>query len=416
VAQSNDVVNPDSKANPAVGQEHPALTEYRRRNRRAMSVYGLVLAAVVLLSFIAVKLIYAHGELVHVSQQSNVAPSPVPTASTAESVSLKWRTDDHPAGGSPYADGIVVTYSTNTVNGRDALTGAVRWHYTRTDRVLCGVVQQDSSTIAIYQHDKNCDEVTGFVTATGEPKFYRTLQDNGRVAISSAPNVVLVVAADDVHVFDNAGGLDRWKWNAPDGCTVNRALAGTKGVLISYRCGTDNHLSLHPLLDDKSVLWDVTTPELAVPVAAGAAVAAADPKTGLLTRYSADKGVPGTSTPLGDPSQVGPELQVLPKSQATLETVDDQGQLFEVVQVGDLIGVTPLQNKTWTAVTTGPASGVGNGLVAAAVGARVIQYSIDGGTIERTTTLTGTVPSGAFAAYPLGAGLLVAGTTTELYS
>ena len=217
----------------------------------------------------------------------------------AASLAQVWHSSDRPAGGTPYADGIVVGYSLHTVTGRDAQTGAARWHYTRSDETICSVVQQDSTTIAIYQRKGNCDEVTGFVTATGVAKWFRTLQDNGISSVTSAPNVVLTVTDRSVHVFDNAGGLDRWNWPVPDGCTANRALVGSLGVLISLNCGAKHQLVLRDEFKD-STKWTVDTPAAVVPIAATAFVGALDPTTGSILRYTGPKGAVVTTGRLTD--------------------------------------------------------------------------------------------------------------------
>ena len=407
--------------------EHPALVAFRLKTRRSLAIYAAALLVGLLVVVVAVKEIYAHGEITHVSQQSGLAPAAVPTASTAARLTRVWQSPDLAAGGEPFADGVVVTYSPHTVNGRDALTGVILWHYTRTDRTLCGVVQQDSTTIAIYSHDGNCDEVTGFATATGEPKFYRTLMDDGPVGVSSAPNVVMTVAAGDVHVFDNAGGLDRWLWTPPTGCDVQRALTGSKGVLIGYHCADGYHLALHSLLNDQAPIWTVDSSHQLIPLSAGAAIEAADPSTGLMTRYSADKGVAATPTALAGAGQlpaVQAALRALPTSQATIETTDDQNATHEVVDVGVLIGLSAQSSRSWTA-PGGSSSGssarsvaadAGNGLVSVVDRSVITQRAIDTGTIRSTSTVSGAIPTGALTAYPVGHGLLLAGASTGLYS
>ena len=148
-----------------------------------MRIYAAVLVGLVVIGFVAVRLAYAHGELSKVSFSTAPAPAGIAPQATGTSLAQVWHSSDRPAGGTPYADGIVVGYDLHTVTGRDAQTGAARWHYTRSDETICSVVQQDSTTIAIYQRKGNCDEVTGFVTATGVAKWYRTLQDNGTSSV-----------------------------------------------------------------------------------------------------------------------------------------------------------------------------------------------------------------------------------------
>ncbi|MCW2530044.1 MAG: uncharacterized protein JWM76_4904, partial [Pseudonocardiales bacterium] len=307
---------------PAPTGSHPALVAYERRNRRAMRTYWLALSVIVLVVLGLVKLAYARGELTHISRADAAAPATIAGSSTLAALTLKWHTSDQPASGTPYQDGIVVTYAGHTVNGRDALTGVVRWHYTRTDETVCQVVQQDSSTLAFYNHHGECDEVTGFTTATGVPKFYRTMPDNGRLSIASAPNVVMIVSTTAVHVIDNAGGIDRWTWTVPSGCATDRALVGSAGALVAFHCGASHQLLLHALTADKE-LWTVTTPAALLPLDADAFIAAVDPVTGLVTTFSTDKGAVGRKFTLGSLAGLG--LAALLVAQASLVATDAKG-------------------------------------------------------------------------------------------
>ncbi|HET6210550.1 MAG TPA: hypothetical protein VFD94_09225, partial [Jatrophihabitans sp.] len=311
--------------------EHPALVEFRSRTRRAIRIYAAVLAGLLVLGFVAVRLAYAHGELSKVSGSTAPATAAIPAQATGTSLAEVWHSSDRPAGGTPYADGIVVSYGLHTVTGRDAQTGSARWHYTRSDETVCSVVQQDSTTIAIYRRKGNCDEVTGFVTATGVAKWYRTLQDNGVSSVTSAPNVVLTVTDHSVHVFDNAGGLDRWNWSVPDGCTAGRALVGSLGVLISLNCGTQHQLVLRDEFKD-STKWTVDTSAAVVPIAATAFVGALDPTTGAVLRYTGTKGAVVNTGRLTD----GFDVSGLPRADAALSGTGGTGQPVEFLYASRL--------------------------------------------------------------------------------
>ncbi|MGX7679218.1 hypothetical protein ACSMXN_10010 [Jatrophihabitans sp. DSM 45814] len=393
-----------------------------------MKIYAAILTVVVLLLFGAVKLIYAHGELNKVSHITAAAPPTIPAANTASSLAMKWHSDERPAGGNPYSNGIVVTYAGHTVNGRDARTGVVRWHYTRSDEDVCAVVQQDASTIAFYNRDGNCDEVTGFVTATGVPKFYRTLTDDGALSVSSTSNVVLVVSATTVHAFDNAGGIDRWLWTAPAGCRVDRALGGSIGVLFSYHCGTQNHLALHDLTDgDESAKWTINVGGPYVPIAAGAFVAAADPSSTEATIYSSDKGVAGkkfslTGAAAGGTtsmeSRIATALTALPRSQTTVEGADANNKSLEAINIGVIFCFSTTGQISWTAPSAGPTTILDDDLVSATDNGKVVLHQIVDGHEQQVVAATGgTLPYAAgVSTFAIGAGLLLAGTTTEYYS
>jgi hypothetical protein len=393
--------------------QHPALVAFVDRNRRSMRIYAAVIALLVLIGFGAVKLAYAHGELDHVTKQSAAAPVPIPNGTVGAALSQRWRTDDHPAGGTPYSDGVVVTYGAHSVNGRDAVTGQVRWHYTRTDETICSVVQQDRSTIAIYNRHGHCSEVTGFVTATGVPKFYRTLTDNGHTVAASAPNVVLIVGDHSVHVIDNAGGLDRWSWGAPPGCLVDRAIGGSQGVLISYRCGSTQRLALRELTGSAEK-WNITLNEAAVPIAAHAIVATVNPNTGMLTSYSVDKGAVLTQRPFADPTGLTAALAAIPRALTSVEGIGSAAQGIEFVWAGQLYSLSAKEVIEWHGTAAGPPTLISDTFVATSNGTGIDLRATTTGQLQRTVSLS-PVPSGTVTAYPVGTGLLIAGTTTEMY-
>lgn len=412
-----DVSEPDQHSAAGVREpdrpepaEHPALLEFRSRTRRAMRSYAAVLVGLVVIGFVAVRLAYAHGELSKVSFGTGTAPAGIAPQATGASLSQVWHSSDRPAGGNPYADGIVVGYDQHTVTGRDARTGAARWHYTRSDETICSVVQQDSTTIAIYQRKGNCDEVTGFVTATGVAKWFRTLSDNGISSVTSAPNVVLTVTDHSVHVFDNAGGLDRWNWPVPDGCTAGRALIGSLGVLISLNCGAEHQLVLRDEFKD-STKWTVDTPAAMVPIAVAAFVGALDPTTGSVLRYTGDKGAVVTTGRLTD----GFDVSALPRADAAISGTGGSGEPVEFLFAARLYALSNTGKVAWSASATAAPSLVGDTLLAAPAGAgQVVLRRLDGGQPQLTSKLS-PPPAAAQRAFQVGAGLLLAGTDLSMY-
>jgi outer membrane protein assembly factor BamB len=393
---------------------HPALADYRTRTTRSMRIYAAVLAALALLTVLAVRAAYSHGELVHVSGRTAAAPPPVPIGSTADSVALTWRSADRPAAGTPIQDGVVVGYDSGTVHGLDARTGKVRWYYARSDETLCSVLQQDATTIAIYNRHGNCDQVTGLVTATGAIKWQRTMTDNGSTEAASAPNVVLTVARYSVHVIDNAGGLDRWNWIAPDHCSVDRALAGSQGVLISTTCGGEHRLVLRGLTSDE-LKWSVTVPRAMVPVAASAFLGALDPSTGILHSYSADKGADTPSGQLAQPALLTTVLAELPRAAAAAGGLTADGEPLEVLWLGRLYSFAKVGTIDWSAAATGPAT----------VRALDVLAAVDDSTVHRLASATGrpaasvalspALPGGGYRAFEFGNGLLMAGADLRMY-
>jgi outer membrane protein assembly factor BamB len=391
---------------------HPALLAYQARNSRAMRGYTAILVVVLVAAVLAVRAAYSHGELVHASGHTAAPPAPIPSGSTADALALTWRTTDRPAGGTPVQDGVVITYDGHSVHGLDARTGKLRWHYTRSDQTLCSVLQQDASTIAIYNRHGNCDQVTGLVTATGAVKWQRTMTDNGITEAASAPNVVLTVARYSVHVIDNAGGLDRWDWVAPDRCSVDRALAGSQGVLISTTCGAQHRLVLRGLTSDQ-LMWSVDVPRAMVPVAASSFVGALDPSTGELHSYSLAKGADTASGQLAEPAELRDPLARLPRAATSVDGLNADGQTLEVLWLGRLYSFKT-GTSNWSAAAAGPATVVGPDVLAASDGSTVHRYAGSTGEPRAVVTLGPAMP-GVFRAFPVGNGLLLAGPDTRMY-
>jgi hypothetical protein len=391
----------------------PALADYRARTARSMRIYAAVLAVLVLAVVLAVRAAYSRGELTHVSSHSAAAPAPVPRGSTADSLAPAWSSTDRPAGGTPVQGGVVVSYDAHSVHGLDARTGKLRWYYTRSDQTICSVLQQDATTIAIYDRHGNCDEVTGLVSATGALKWSRTMTDNGSTAAASAPNVVLTVARYSVHVIDNAGGLDRWNWVAPDHCSVDRALAGSQGVLISTSCGGQHRLVLRGLTSD-DLKWSVTVPRAMVPVAASAVLGAVDPTTGVLHSYSATNGADTPSGRLGNPAELRAPLAALPRAATAVDGQTETGVPLEVLWLGKLYSFASSGTIAWSAAAAGPATIEGSDVLVAANGSTVQRRVAPTGRLASTVALAPGVPAG-YRAFPVGNGLLLAGPDTRMY-
>ena len=124
------------------------LGAYVLRMRRLRRRYSIIVGVLVLAVVVAVKIVIATGEVAHAYLHEATGPAATPTASAIPSgLALKWHTSDSLASGQPAWDGTVVTFDAHTVSGRDYLTGAVRWSYTRTDVPICNVVQQQDLSL-----------------------------------------------------------------------------------------------------------------------------------------------------------------------------------------------------------------------------------------------------------------------------
>jgi outer membrane protein assembly factor BamB len=293
-----------------------ALERYTARMRRSRVVYFSLIATAVVILGVTVGVVWSRGEAAHTTLRTAAHPAPaIPLRPPSPVLAQAWHSPDHTAIGTPYWGGTVITYSTDSVRGRNGATGTITWSYTRTDRRLCQAIQSQGVTVAVFELHGNCDEVTALDSATGARKWTRTLDKdhqplNGHPGYSLTPYAVMFTAARVIYTIDPATGLDRWVYQPP-GCTINGAVLGAQGALISQTCARPKCAGLTycgpgPQLllrdasaarsdDDKQkanpdqIKWDLIG-NRAVPASADQLISALDPSTGRLQVLAAAKG------------------------------------------------------------------------------------------------------------------------------
>ncbi len=219
---------------------------HRRRLRPWRIAYGVAILIVIVCSVVAVAIAYDHGEISHVTLRTAIAPRPIALQPTSPSPQPAWSSSDHPASGRPLWGGTVVSYDEHTVRGRDALTGDPTWAYTRTDRTVCGAVQDQGVTVAVFRLGDRCDELTALDSQTGTREWTRTLFEDGApfagtATYSVVPGAVMFVSRTSIYTIATtsadgvAPGIDLWKFHH-DGCAIQGATIGESGALISQTC------------------------------------------------------------------------------------------------------------------------------------------------------------------------------------
>ncbi|HZZ97908.1 MAG TPA: PQQ-binding-like beta-propeller repeat protein [Jatrophihabitantaceae bacterium] len=418
-----------------------AIARHNQRMRPLRGIYAAVLAVLAVAVVVIVVIAYTNGEISHVTLKTVAAgPTKVALQSPASTLTRKWTSTDSTAIGTPYDDGTVVTYDTHTVRGRNALTGKQTWSYTRTDRAVCTAIQDQGVTVAVYALHGNCDELTAVSTDTGQRKWTRTLDKDGAefdgpASYSLQPGNAMFVSATSIYAVadeDNAG-LDWWTFHH-SGCTINSAVVGVAGALISQTCtnekcgdakfcGDGKQLLLREATtgtDDKSstnhnnpdqIVWNLRNSDL-VPVLAGRQIAARDPSTGRLTLLDATNG----------------------KSKGQLDLANRSGAVattFTSVLDADLIwsgGRTyALKADTtafaWhadtgylpTAISTDGSSpgNLADARLAVATSRGITQ--LDGADGRARHAFSVPAPAPGSLVYPFGTGFIVAGQTTTVY-
>jgi hypothetical protein len=411
------------------------LDSYHARLRRWRIAYVAALAALVLVIGGIVAIAYRHGEISHTAL-TTVASAP-PSAALREPVATltqAWRTDDRSAIGMPSWGGTVITYSEHSVRGRDARTGHVTWSYTRDDRVLCQVAQTQGTTIAAFEVNGNCDELTALDSATGTRKWTRTLDKdghelNGRPSYLVTPYTLMMTTPSVIYAVDPAGGLDRWVF-AQQGCTIRDAVLGSAGALISQSCakpvcgeqkfcGAGEQLLLRDAnagenTDTASnkgnpdqIKWNLIGNTMR-PVSADSVVSAVEPGSDRLTVLDAAGGTVQARVPLDAPATGTPTAI----ETARTELLWIGGVTYAVAGTGsDLL---------WHATTPGPPT------VTSANGSSPPDLSAARILVKTPTSVAALDPeTGAVAhsyavaagglAYPYGSGFLVSGAGTVMY-
>jgi hypothetical protein len=419
-----------------------AVDSYTARMRRWRILYAAGIAVVVVAAVVIVKIAYAHGEISHVTLRT--APSAAPSLPAAEpsgTLTQAWSSADHTAIGTPYSGGTVITYSTHTVAGRDARTGAVRWSYTRTDRTVCTAAQLADVTIAVYRLNGNCDELTALASGTGQRRWTRTLDENGhpvngtpQFAVGSdtfmvtTPQQIYAISPDGTSGADN-GGLDRWIFSQ-SGCTINSAVLGTAGVLISQTCATPDCAGLKfcgpgPQLllrdpitgtDDNvnkdnpnRVEWNLIGNTM-TPVSADGVISAINSAGTTLTTLDVKQGKKIAALPLSGTPDAGK-----PGASTTAASVGDD----ELIRIGEMtyaVGSGAKSVRWHTATAALPVSDQVPGarsLLSVPASSGIAQLDPADGRVSHTFDIT--PPAAGSQVYPLGTGFLVAGPHTVVY-
>jgi hypothetical protein len=413
-----------------------ALAAHAQRMRPLRRIYAAVLAVLAAIAITIFVVEYARGEISHTSLHPIANPPPsVALESPAAQLTKAWSSTDETAIGTPYFDGTIVTHDRHTVRGRDALTGRPTWSYTRTDRSVCAAIQNDGVTIAVYALHGNCDELTAVDTATGHRKWTRTLDKDGAVfdgpaTYSIQPDNVMFVSRTSIYALadENDGGLDWWTFYHP-GCTINSAILGAAGALISQTCQHEHCAGQRFCGDGKQILLrqaeagttdSKTNPDQIVwnkrdsdlqPALAGQHVAARDPATGKLVLLQQKDGtVQGQLALAGGGS---PSSSFTSTLDADLYWTD--GRTYALKTTAAAFAWQAATSYLPTAVndTGGTNTSLANARLTAPSSSGIIE--LDGSTGSTAHSFSVTAPPAASSVYPFGTGFVVAGRRTTVY-
>lgn len=412
------------------------IERYNAAMRRWRIAYAAVIVVVVLGVGVIVKIAYGQGEISHAKLVTVATPPPSVVAQTpASTVVQAWTSTDHTAIGTPYWRGTVVTYNTDSVRGRSAETGAVTWSYTRDDRTVCTAAQIGGVTLAVFELDGDCTQVTAVDSETGARKWTRTLDKDGQPllghpAYQVGEYTLMLTTPTVIYAVDPASGLDRWVFGQ-QGCTINSAVLGSAGALISQNCaapkcatdakfcGAGQQLLLRDgtagenddtVGNHDQLKWNLIGSTLR-PAAADQVIAAIDPAKNSLTTLDAAEG------------KILAQIALKQPAGATVSaTTAGDG---EIIWTGGVAYALPRTGAEY--LWTAPANAVPtvsslNANQTPDLGAAIIAVPgpdgvdlLAGTTGLPSRTISVPAPAAGSAAYPFGAGFLIAGATTTLY-
>jgi hypothetical protein len=440
-AEGRGSVTTDAKDGPpprpaaANPRSDAALAGHAQRMRALRRIYAAALAVIAAAAITVFVVEYARGEISHASLRPIADPPPsVALTSPSGRLTKAWSSNDVTAVGMPYYNGTIVTHDQHTVRGRDALTGRQTWSYTRTDRTVCAAIQNDGVTIAVYRLGGNCDELTAVDTGTGQRKWTRTLDKDGAVfdgpaTYSVQPDNVMLVSRTSIYALadENDGGLDWWTFYHP-GCTINSAILGVAGALISQTChkercdgkkfcGDGRQLLLRQgeagTSDSKTnpdqIVWNKRGSDLQ-PAIAGEHVAARDPSTGKLVLLEQKTGKVQAELPTAGSTSTSAFTSAL---DADLYWTGGQTYALKTNETS-FAWHAPTGYLPTALNATGQANApLGKSRVTAPGSTGILD--LDGATGSVTHRYPVAAPAAGSLVYPFGTGFLLAGSSTTVY-
>ena len=311
-----------------------------------------------------------------------VVPAPPEAAGAPGGFTEAWRAASGATPGPVVAGPVVVTGDGDVVSGRDALTGDVRWSYTR-DVPLCTVAagfpdNDGGRALALYRNGNWCSELTSLHPDTGTRDRQRNpdvhlgtrLIEGGSLVTATGPTYLEVFRSDLVRTVEYGRvPTPRQVGRQPRQDCESTGFAPTSGRLaVLQRCPGESTDRLTVLIPDGAEA-DKPQEEFSVPLAASNAtlIAASEDRVAVaLPEPSAARGArpvrhPGGLVGLDVPAA---DLAAPPVGGVPAVTTDDDRVYWwtgsRTVAL-DGLDLTP----SWILPDTlGPAVGYGGGLVA----------------------------------------------------
>lgn len=240
------------------------MNTFRRRRLLDRSLAAGLVVVVAVVGFLVYRSSDIHNaDLVTSSPGS--APSgayaaasvPSPSSAVPTKLTQKWSAATDPALGAVASkSGVVVTADPHTISAHDAVSGVVRWTYTRSNRTLCAVGSGDTGPtdmtssasvagiVTVFDENGYCSQVMTFDPVTGARGKVRTSpgQENGSLVFGSPYAGWLGATRLEVWRYDLVRTIQYGaQINPPKpgqarlGCTfTDMALAGTQFATVEH--------------------------------------------------------------------------------------------------------------------------------------------------------------------------------------
>jgi len=224
-----------------------------------------VLAAVAIAALVAVAaaLIWWTSDARATISHPATGPAPSPRLAREVPASLKqlWTAPNMATDQPVVVAGTVVTADQHAVQGRDPVTGQVRWSYSRSSD-LCGVAGVYRFAVAVYRDDRGCGQVSTLEGPSGSRGPARSSYADQRVKLSSDGTTVLSVGDTRLELWRSDmvrmlsyGEIDaRVKPTSKGphtGCRLTSAAASSSAVSVLEACGRQADLRLALLRPSK---------------------------------------------------------------------------------------------------------------------------------------------------------------------
>lgn len=239
----------------------------------------------------------ARSDWWNTSLHTAAPPPPLPLERVAGTVDVSWSTRGIAPGATPVAASTVFAASEHEVTGRDPRTGDVRWSYRRDNASLCAWTVQDDLVVVAFRHDRSgCTDLTALSAPTGERRWYRTVDLDAEISLTSTLGTVVAGSRTKLQGFSTVDGRDQWTQTKPD-CQFGRPLAGLLGVAAIATCRSlGPQLMLHDTAGDTE-LWSIpiggANPQV-VAASDRVAVLSGERTSAILTLYDQGGALKGT--------------------------------------------------------------------------------------------------------------------------